>query len=783
LKQTRNTGTIAASVIIVIVACGVFANVLFTPRVLLPSDLLKYVYPWKSGAALDARVSNPALSDAVEYFYPNRKFLNEELLAGRVPLWNPHQGAGIPFAATGQPQVFYPVNVLLTAVFGPEDAFELDAALHVMLAGLAMFLYLRALGCREGAGLVGAVSYMLCGWLVVWTMFPPFLAAAAWAPLVLMFYELAVTRGAMRYAAAAGGVLGIDLLCGCPQVTAYILLAAGFVAAGHVLFPGGRRGLLKRAGVPVAAFAVMLVFGLLVGAVQVLPMLELLGESARPESVTGFAGAGIRKIQLMTFFMPDFFGNPSDGRYLFRPAEYVNGTAYFGIGAMLPALVAFALRRDRASGVWTLIAVFGAVAALGPVLLEPLFALPGMNVLKVSRMLYLAALGGPVLAALAWDAVLKQDTKKSGMLLWIALGVAAVACGGAVALLWAGGVDALSLDPAKLKAFEQPNILRLAIFAACVPAAFLLKGRLRGAATALLVVSIVADLATWGCGFNPAGDVDTLYPETRSIGVLRAMQSGERAPCRYQGLHDILFPNSATALGLYDTRVYDPLVPARYAELARAVEERRSGRPMPYSGVVMTHEYAGPLLDLMNVCAVCSIVPLDAGGLDLEHSGEIHIYRNRRSLDRAVFYDRWSVAPGKEKVLQAVAALEFKPVVELFLEEEPGAAQALDGAGGTAEVTDYEPCRVAIEVDARSPGVVFLSDSFASGWLAEVDGERARVLAADYAFRAVPVPAGKHRVALEYRPATVSAGLWMSLSGVLCMVVLLFSAILKQRRK
>jgi uncharacterized membrane protein YfhO len=54
---------------------------------------------------------------------------------------------------------------------------------------------------------------------------------------------------------------------------------------------------------------------------------------------------------------------------------------------------------------------------------------------------------------------------------------------------------------------------------------------------------------------------------------------------------------------------------------------------------------------------------------------------------------------------------------------------------------------------------VVVMDPWYPGWRAEVDGQRAPLLRADYAFMAVPVPAGRHEVVLRYRPATLVPGL------------------------
>jgi len=97
-----------------------------------------------------------------------------------------------------------------------------------------------------------------------------------------------------------------------------------------------------------------------------------------------------------------------------------------------------------------------------------------------------------------------------------------------------------------------------------------------------------------------------------------------------------------------------------------------------------------------------------------------------------------------------------------------------DEGAGMARVLSYQDRRVLCEVDARKPGYLVLLDSYYPGWQAYVDGKEAQILRANYAFRAVEVPAGKHRVEFSYRPLSFYAGLALSCMGLLFGIVSTF---------
>jgi len=100
---------------------------------------------------------------------------------------------------------------------------------------------------------------------------------------------------------------------------------------------------------------------------------------------------------------------------------------------------------------------------------------------------------------------------------------------------------------------------------------------------------------------------------------------------------------------------------------------------------------------------------------------------------------------------------------------DPGAVPAQEGDGtGEVRILSYLRHRVQCEVVAETDGYLVLLDSYYPGWRAYVDGKQAEILRANYAFRAVRVPAGKHRVEFVYRPRSFYAGL--SVTGVALLI-------------
>jgi uncharacterized membrane protein YfhO len=64
-----------------------------------------------------------------------------------------------------------------------------------------------------------------------------------------------------------------------------------------------------------------------------------------------------------------------------------------------------------------------------------------------------------------------------------------------------------------------------------------------------------------------------------------------------------------------------------------------------------------------------------------------------------------------------------------------------------------------------------LAENHYPGWRAYLDGRQVEVLRVNYAQRGVPVPAGEHEVSFRYRPASVVAGLAVSLLAAAALLV------------
>lgn len=342
-------------------------------RTLLPTENLYQFEPWATYRDVVKAPSiphNALLSDLVLENYQWKSFIRQSISQGEIPLWNPHQFAGIPFLAAGQQSALYPLSILyyllpLTAAYGWFTVAQLG------LAGVFMMLFMRGLNVgRLGSTLAGVV-YQLSAFFIISAVFPMIIGAAAWIPLILLMAEFVIQqrpfwrgRPASAPWVSLGAIaLGCSILAGHVEITYYTLIITAYYAAFRLLWAFWQQG---RSG---WRFVVgrglwltgMVGLGIGLGAVQFIPLFELASVNYRDGRTTldQVLDWAHKSRDILQFVIPNFYGNPAHHDYydLFSKQmvqaplnnntidwgikNYVEGALYLGI---LPlALAAFSV--------------------------------------------------------------------------------------------------------------------------------------------------------------------------------------------------------------------------------------------------------------------------------------------------------------------------------------------------------------------------------------------------------------------------------------------------------
>jgi Bacterial membrane protein YfhO len=513
-----------------------------------------------------------------------------ELRDGRLPVWNPANGAGTPHLASSVSAVLSPFSVPWY-VLPAGAALVAAAALKLLALGLFTYLFLRRAGVGHLAGVVGAVAYTFCGYNLLWLSWPhP--GAAIGLPAGLWLAEVALqARSPRRSRLALVGwavALAAGLLAGHPETFFYctiLVLAYVAVRVGLARRPGRERVRLA------VGFGLAGLGGLALSAVQLLPFVEYLWASTSYAERSRIHELNFDASLSFLHAFPGALGDPSSSYY--DPSRFgalsnfneVNGS-YIGLGVLFLALLGMASLVRRRS----FVPVFFAVAAVAWLVYaydlggvgELLNSVPVARTGSVARSQPVWLLSVVVLAAFGLEWVrgvdmtarlLRSSARAERAVPGLALAATGLAVlGGAIVVLrrWAAAQGtAATVASVVGRAVTRDHVRFVALsFLAVVAAVALLAGfrrRVLPALGALLLVAGVFAQSGWLLrNYNPTVDRAHFYPVTPALAAVREAVGNERVL-----LGALLPPDANRWYGVAVPDTYDGLGVREYDRLQR----------------------------------------------------------------------------------------------------------------------------------------------------------------------------------------------------------------------
>ncbi len=842
-RWTINVSRRDLQVVLLLVALAAFffAPVIFGGATLVPFDNLFRFPPWRAFAAEFGITTpyNELASDLVLENYVWKQFIVESLRAREIPLWHPYLFAGVPFLAAGQHSALYPFSVLFYLLPIPR-AFGIFVALQFALAALAMYALARVLGLSRFAATLSAITYAFSAFFFVSVTFPMVIAAAAWLPAILACTELVIraTNSARQiFWALLGAIcIGIQFLAGHIEISIYILMVTAFYAAWRIVARlwssgGGLRSLVSM----LFALGAMIIIGIALGAVQLVPLYELVQNNFRSGSASyhDVIGWAYPLKQLITFFIPDFFGNPTHHSYVdvfdfttraapkgtifWGVKNYVEAGAYVGILPLLLALLALvaSLRLQVAGSdnlkreIWQPVTWLFAALALVSLLFTfgtPLYAIlffgvPGFNQLHTPfrwvfpytlSMAVLAGIGAHVMEIRDWrlaigkwnlQSLISNLSLLTGGLILVALGVSWVFREHTLVLveriLHASEMAQLAFDSARM--FYSYEFRNLALFALL----------LMGAGFALRVSGFTFQVARFR--FNTSR-----FWQLVALGVLIAdlfIIGTPFYPRAAPHLVDFVPPavkflqqdRSLYRITSYDApneKVFNPNVGMFFG--IADIRGYDSIIPRQYAELMGALAPQGELL-YNRIAPFYEPAPFDSPIVHLLNVKYVLTTRPLPNAGYTLVYDAEIKIYRNERVLPRAflvpharvipdrAALlaqmrDFDPTREVLLEQDPGIANAAACAYAPVTITKYSGNEVIIRSKQACAGWLVLADSYFPGWLVFVDEKEAPLYRANYNFRAVYVPAGEHTIRFKYSPVSFRVGAIGSFLGVMMLL-------------
>jgi hypothetical protein len=770
-----------------VLVCLAFFWPVFAGRVLVPGDGAYFIdqafAPYRP-ADVRAPINTTLVSDQLYQFYVWRQFVGESLRAGHVPLWNPYAGCGLPLHANNQTALLHPVNFALNLLLPAGRAQTVFSLLGFLVACLSTYGLVRALGGTAAGGVLAGLAYGFGGFIFIWLGYP-LVQVAAWLPALLWATHRVILKPSLRGAVLIAAIMGWQLLAGHLGTSAQ-LLAFWLVFVLYDVFALRRPRIAgkRRAPAALGVLALGLLLGLGIGAAQLLPTGEYYGLSAtahtggrnrwgsdRPlqalkRSLLGdwWFLRGPARGELALLFVPERHGNPAFDDYHPYPGygNYAERASYVGTVALLVLLAGLLWRpppgypRFFLGASWL---VFGALLHLP--ILNAVTYLPVLKLVEPSRLRFVFMLCAAVTLGLVtseWFSGRRREGRRPR--LWPA----------AVGLLLVSGALAATAVPGlapHFGALTRPDLLlRLAkLFAPAAAAAALATLLLVSARRPLrrevmvggVIAISIADLFLFGARWHPLARRETILPEVPTVREMRERVGGGRVA----GPPQVFVANAAVRFHLYDTRAYDPIAMGRYAGLVRTLSggaQERGGTMVP-----SLKGLPAPALSFYRVAGVTSYWA--AGKTAAWELTDLPNPLPRAYVAGAV------CRAGPEEALRLLA--HGLDPTKTTLVEDPAAACAGEAGIRRAVILEEGASRVVVKASTPAPSWLVLTDTFYPGWRAEVNGRPAAIRVANYAFRAVPVPAGESVVTFRYQPGTYRVGVFAAMLAWAVMVALL----------
>jgi hypothetical protein len=752
---------LACVVGIVILAALFMGESLLPDKMLAPLDLVMTFPPW---SATDNAVQTPynwLSGDKVLYIQPIKTLVGQAWRNG-IPLWEPHMLSGYPVIGNAQAGIFYPGT--LPYVFLPgADASDLVALFHLVMAGLGMFVYLRALRLRHLAAMLGAIVFMFSSGFIVWLMWDSVAGAMVWLPWALWAFEVALRPGRLWVSGLGAVAVALTYLGGHLQWSLYAMLILGLYSVYRLICPeqASRRRVLGVA-------AVIGVLGTSLAAVQLLPTLEYIAAGHRGP----FSASAFSTLQhwsgFLTLWVPQFFGSSHFPFDWWGPVNYNETIIYVGIVPLILAFTAMIGRRGSIVVLWGIVAILGVLWSSGSEAYRLLFGLPGFSSLGPYRMRYLIEVSLSALSAFGLDWLLGLHlTARKSAVRAIVISALIIASVYSIARL-----PVLPSDATRLDALRTQE-LRFALWLS-VSTAVLLIGvlwpRWGRYVLAGICVLALADLWPIGAAYQRPMPTQYYYPFTPDIvqiaqdnDLFRVMTTRKIGSWPFP-------PNFASMFGLQDVGGYDSQYMQQYVNYIKEVD---ASKPAVRGTVLLSpSHFDSPLIDLLNVKYAVTLDKINLPNWVLISKVGMRVYMRTQLLPRAWIASQAEVINDDQAIFSRLESPQFDPRQTVVLEQPPNEplGQVLPEPAGITEFNTYANTHMQLKTQMQRSGWLVLSEIFYPGWHATVDGVPANIYRANYLFRAIPLSPGSHQVELYFMPDSFVVGALISLATAISLL-------------
>ncbi len=767
--------------ILIIFTVLIFFYPIFKGHIPFPGDLLVNFYePYKAYSVLgyvpgSVPTKNQG-ADVVRHMFPWKSFTVDSLKQGEIPFWSPHNFSGNPLMANFQSAVFYPLSAVFF-LLPMLPAWTLYILLSPVLAAFFMFLFLREIKLSKLSSLFGGLTFAFSSYMVVWMQYGNINHTFLWLPLGLFLTEKILKGAGLKYNLYLIFTLFMSLLAGYVQGYFYVVVVIFIYFAWKSIL---NKSLSAKA---FSIFSATLIFPVLLSLFQILPTKELFEGSARSDyTLKQFTELLNPWWYGITTIVPNFFGNPAAHNHWFY-GTYIERVSYIGIIPFVLSVYAFFNFRKRREAL-----IFGIIGIVSFLVSYDLFItrylsqipIPVISTTVPTRILSVFQFCAIVLAAIGFDQLKERQSRKT-------LTAAILFVGLLLLISWSFTFFAsnlLHIDSISIAISRRNLIIPTGLLLSFLVLGFAYFRKFKYALVFIFVLTLF-ELFYFFNKITPFSPKEFIYPETPVITFLKSDSSVSRfwgygsgyVESDFQTLDKTFSPEGVDALHI--ERYGSLLDAAKTGKIIENLPRMDANLPPGYGTAdLRENKYRQRLLNLLGVKYVLhkhtnSVADNGTFSPDIYnlvyHDGYYQAYENKEALPRAFLAHEYIVETDKQKIVDRLFDTNFELKKTLVLEEQPKMDFASD-ENSSVKIEKYENNKVTLRTSAKTNMLLFLSDTHSPEWKAKVDGKETQIYRADYAFRAIAVPAGNHSVEFYYSAESFHNGLKISLFSFVVLV-------------
>ena len=164
----------------------------------------------------------------------------------------------------------------------------------------------------------------------------------------------------------------------------------------------------------------------------------------------------------------------------------------------------------------------------------------------------------------------------------------------------------------------------------------------------------------------------------------------------------------------------------------------------------------------------------------------LHIYRTPGALPWFYLAPQHEIIPDENQILQKLTDPTTNPTQTAIVEENPGIIpDPTTSETGSIERLEYNEHQGYLKLKTIAPGprILVISQNHHPNWHGTVNGEPKSLIRANYLWTAVALEPGEHIVELTYRDPIVATTRWITLGGVIILLIAIPLCIYKSHGK